>query len=104
MAKADPDFFSDLALIAEPRGYFDTMRARCPVAREEHHGTMMVTGHAEVMDVLIRKDDFSSAISVIGPIPPLPFEPVGDDVTDQIEAHRDELPWSAHLVSFDGKK
>jgi cytochrome P450 len=104
MAKSDPDFFSDPALIADPRGYFDMMRARSPVASEEHHGTMMVTGHAEVMDVLTRRDDFSSAISVIGPIPPLPFEPVGDDVTDQIEAHRDELPWSAHLVSFDGKK
>ena len=104
MAEAEPDFFSDPALIAEPRGYFDAMRARCPVAREAYHGTMMVTGHAEVIDVLTRKDDFSSAIAVIGPIPPLPFEPVGDDVTDQIEAHRDELPWSAHLVSFDGKK
>lgn len=104
MAEQDPDFFSDPALIAEPRGYFDMLRARCPVTREEHHGTMMVTGHAEAVDVLTRKEDFSSAISVIGPIPPLPFELVGDDVTEQIEAHRDELPWSAHLVSFDGRK
>jgi cytochrome P450 len=105
MAKTDPDFFSDPALIAEPKGYFDAMRARCPVAREEHHGTMMVTGYAEVMDVLTRKDDsFSSAVSVIGPIPPLPFTVEGDDASALIEAHRDELPWSEHLVCFDGKK
>jgi cytochrome P450 len=105
MAEAEPDFYSDLALIAEPRGYFDAMRARCPVALEPHHGTMMVTGYAEVMEVLTRKDDsFSSAVSVIGPIPPLPFTLEGDDVGAQIEAHRDELPWSEHLVCFDGKK
>ena len=105
MAAAESDFFSDPALVAEPRPYFDAMRARCPVVRESHHGTMMVTGYHAVMDVLTRKDDsFSSAVSVIGPIPPLPFEPEGDDITAQIEAHRDALPWAEHLVCFDGRK
>lgn len=105
MNDSEPDFFSDRAVIADPKSYFDRMRSRCPVARESYHGTLMITGHAEIMEVLSRRDDtFSSAVSVIGPIPPLPFTPHGDDITEQLEAHRDQLPWSEHLVCFDGKK
>ena len=59
----------------------------------------------EASDLLGRKDGaFSSVVSVVGPIPPLPFQSEGDDISEQLEAHRDELPWSAHLVCFDGKK
>ena len=100
-----PDFYSDPETIADPRTYFDLMRARCPVAKEPYHGTVMVTGYDEIMDVYGRKDGtFSSAPSVVGPIPPLPFQPEGDDVRAQFDACRDTLPWSAHLVCFDGKK
>src|SRR5205085_246036 len=101
----EPDFYSSPEVIADPRSYFDRMRSKCPVAREPYHGTVMVTGYDEAMDVLTRKDDsFSSAVSVVGPIPPLPFEPHGDDIGDELEEHRAELPWSAHLVCFDGRK
>ncbi len=100
-----PDFYSDPAVIAEPKRYFDRMRSKCPVAKEPYHKTLMVTGYDAVADILLRRDDtLSSAVSVIGPIPPLPFEPQGDDIGDQIEAHRDALPWSAHLTTFDGTK
>lgn len=105
MAPPEPDFFSDPAVIADPRSYFNRMRSKCPVAKEPHHGVLMVTGYDEVMEVDNRRDDtFSSAVSVIGPIPPLPFVPQGDDISEQLEAHRDELPWSAHLTCFDGQK
>lgn len=105
MASIDPDFFSDRGIIADPRSYFDRMRAQCPVAKESHHGTLMVTGYDAVAEILLRRDDtFSSAVSVVGPIPPLPFEPHGDDITEQIEAHRHALPWSDHLTTFDGTK
>lgn len=100
-----PDFYSDLGVIADPKGYFDRLRSKCPVAREAYHGSVMVTGYDAVMEVLSRKGDvFSSAVSTIGPIPPLPFEPVGEDISEQLDAHREEIPWSAHLVCFDGKK
>lgn len=103
MTETLPDFFSDRTVIDDPRSYFDRMRSQCPVAKEPYHGTVMVTGFDAVTEVLNRRDDtFSSAVSVIGPIPPLPFEPQGDDISGQIEAHRNALPWSAHLVSFDG--
>jgi cytochrome P450 len=73
--------------------------------REKHQGTFMVSGYDEVSEVLSRKDGaFSSVVSVVGPIPPLPFQSEGDDISELLEIHRDELPWSAHLVCFDGKK
>jgi len=105
MTEKLPDFFSDPAVIADPRSYFDRMRAECPVAKETYHGTMMVTGYDAATEVLNRRDDtLSSAVSVVGPIPPLPFQPKGDDISDELEAHRDTLPWSAHLTTFDGTK
>jgi cytochrome P450 len=105
MMDNEPDFYADPQTIAEPRRYFDLMRRKCPVAKESYHGTVMVTGYDELMEVMGRRDDtFSSAPSVVGPIPPLPFEPVGDDIRAQLAACRDQLPWSAHLVCFDGKK
>jgi cytochrome P450 len=100
-----PDFFSDPAVIADPKAYFEQLRSRCPIAREDYHGAMMLTGYDQIMDVLGRRDDtFSSAVSVLGPIPALPFAPNGDDISAQLEAHRAELPWSEHLACFDGRR
>lgn len=105
MSETEPDFFSDPAVIDDPRSYFDGMRARCPVAREAHHGTMMVTGYDEAVEVLTDKAGvFSNACSVVGPIPGLPFAPEGPDIREQLDAHRGELPWADHVVCFDGKK
>jgi cytochrome P450 len=104
MTQTEPDFFSDPTVINDPRRYFDRLRSKCPVSRESYHRALMVTGYDQIMEVLGRKDDtFSSAVSVLGPIPPLPFEPRGDDISAQLDAHREEIPWSAHLASFDGK-
>jgi cytochrome P450 len=105
MADRDPDFFADRDIIDRPHAYFDEMRSRCPVAREPHHGSFMVTGYDDVVEVLNRRgDDFSSCVSVVGPIPPLPFQPEGDDIREQVKAHRHELPWSDHLATFDGER
>lgn len=105
MTGTEADFFSSPDIIADPKPYFEALRSHGAAAFEPFHGTLMVTGYDAVMDVLTRKDDsFSSAVSVIGPIPPLPFTADGDDAGDMIEAHRDELPWSEHLVCFDGRK
>jgi cytochrome P450 len=102
---SEPDFFRDPKVIEDPRSYFDTMRAKCPVIREHHHGTFMVTGFDEAMQVLGSKDGtYSSACSIVGPMPPLPFEPAHGDIRSQLEAHRAELPWSDHLVCYDGRQ
>ena len=100
-----PDFFSDPAVILDPFRYFAAMRGRCPVAREPHQQTFMVTGYDALVELLNRKGDaFSSCLSVLGPLPPLPFEPEAGDITAQLDAVREDLPWSAHLVCFDGPR
>ena len=100
-----PDFFTDAKVIDDPIRYFNQIRSTCPVAREAHHGSIMVTGYDAALEVLGRRDGtFSSCVSVGGPIPPLPFEPVGDDIREQLDLHREKLPWSSHLVCFDGEK
>jgi len=102
---AERDFFTDGAIVQDPAPYFRELRARRPVLREPHHGAMVVTGYDEVLDALNRPgEQLSNAVSVAGPIPPLPFKPEGDDIRAQLDAHRAELPWAAHLVSFDGPK
>lgn len=98
------DFYSDPQVIDRPREYFAEMRARAPVLQEAYHGSMMVSGFDEAVEVLTSRDGtFSSAVSVLGPLPPLPFAPEGDDITEQLDAHRDHMPWTAHLVCFDGE-
>jgi cytochrome P450 len=101
---SNTDYFSDPAVIDDPHGFFERMRSQAPVQREPFHGAIMVTGYDEVFEVLRQKGAFSSSVSVVGPIPPLPFAPHGDDIREQLEEHRESLPWAAHLVSFDGAK
>ncbi len=99
------DFFSDPSIIADSRPYFDAMRARGPIVRENVHNTLMVTGFDEALEILVNKDGiFSNASSIVGPIPGLPFKVEGSDIRAQLDAHRAEMPWSDHLVCFDGEK
>lgn len=99
------DFFSDPAIIVDSRDYFDAMRAKGPIVREEVHNTLMVTGYDEAMEILVNKDGtFSNAMSILGPIPGLPFKPEGPDITAQLDEVRGSLPWADHLVCFDGRK
>lgn len=96
------DFFTDLSIVGDPAPYFAKLRAQCPVLREPHHGAMMVTGYEEALEVFRNRDAFSSCVGVTGPIPPLPFTPQGDDISEQIERHRPQMPWTAHLAALDG--
>jgi cytochrome P450 len=101
----EQDFYSDPAIIADSRPFFDAMRAKGPIVRETYKNTLIVTGFDEALEILVNKDGaFSNASSIVGPIPGLPFEPLGSDITAQLDAHRAEMPWSDHIVCFDGKK
>ena len=48
-----------------------------------------------------RRDVVSSCISVTGPFPGFPVPLEGDDITELIEEHRDELPFSDQLPTLD---
>ena len=95
------DFFTDQRLVPDPYPYFDHLRAQCPVLKTSNYGVVAVTGHEEASIVYKDADLFSSCIAVGGPFPPLPFTPEGSDISEQIEAHRAELPMSEHMVTMD---
>jgi cytochrome P450 family 150 subfamily A5 len=95
------DFFRDARLVENPYPYYEALRQQCPVTREDHHGVAMVTGWDEAVGVLNDAATFSSCISVTGPFPGFPVPLEGDDVTEQIERHRDELPFSDQLPTLD---
>jgi cytochrome P450 family 150 subfamily A5 len=95
------DFFRDHALLVEPYAYFDAVRGRCPVWREPHHDVVLVTGYEEAIEVYGDPATFSSCLSVTGPFPGFPVPLEGDDVTQLIEDHRDEIPMSDQLPTLD---
>ncbi|MGW3565071.1 cytochrome P450 [Streptomyces sp. NPDC000941] len=95
------DFFRDDGAVADPYPYFDSLRTRCPVLREPHHDVVMVTGYDEVVEVAQDSKSFSSCVSVTGPFPGFPVPLEGEDVSDLIERHRDELPMSDQLPTLD---
>jgi len=95
------DFFADNELLHDPYQYLAYMRAECPLRREKYHDVVMVTGYDEAVAIYNDTDRFSSCLSVTGPFPGFPVPLVGDDVSAQIDAHRDELPFNDQLPTFD---
>jgi cytochrome P450 family 150 subfamily A5 len=98
------DFFRGNELVEDPYPYFDWLRERCPVHQESQYGVYMVTGYAEACSVYTDPDTFSSCNSVTGPFPGFPVPLEGDDVSDLIEAHRHELPFSDQITTMDPPK
>ena len=95
------DFFTNPAFVPDPNPYFEHLRKQGPVVKEPHHGVMAVTGYADTLEVYKDADLYSNCVAVGGPFPPLPFTPEGDDISDQIEAHRTEMPLHEHMVAMD---
>jgi cytochrome P450 family 150 subfamily A5 len=99
------DFFRGRELVDDPYPYFAWLRGQCPVQREPQHGVYMVTGYDEACAVYTDTDAFSSCNSVTGPFPGFPVPLDGyDDVSELIEQHRDELPFSDQLPTMDPPK
>jgi cytochrome P450 len=94
------NFFSDQRLIADPYPYYEYLRGQCPVVHVPSSGVVAVTGYDELTDVYRDGTTFSAINSSSGPFP-LPFEVNVDDISELIEAHRDQFPMHEHLVSFD---
>ena len=100
----DIDFFRSGAVLKDPYPYYEQLRSHCPVHREPHEGVVMVTGYDEALAVYHDVETFSSANSVTGPFPGFSTPLEGDDLTEQIEAQRDALPFSDQLPTFDPPK
>ncbi len=95
------DFFQALDLVEDPYPYFEYLREQGPVVYLPKHNVMAVTGYDEGVAVLRDHDTFSSINSATGPLPPLPFEPEGDDITEQIAKYRSEMSFGSMLVTQD---
>ncbi len=65
---------------------------------------VMVSGYDEAIAVYHDQATFSSCNTVAGPFFPFSVPLEGDDITAIIEEHRDELPFSDQLPSFDPPK
>jgi len=98
------NFFQDRSVQDDPYPYYAAVRSVSPVFREPHHGVFLLTGYQETLDVYNDSKQFSSCNVVCGPFATFPVPLEGDDVSDIIEAHRDVLPFSDQLPSFDPPK
>jgi cytochrome P450 len=95
------DYFSDAALVEDPYGYYEYLRAHGPVWREQYQGTYAVTGYEEAVRIYRDDETFSSCNSVGGPFPGLPVEPEGDDISELIDTYRHVFPLSDNFTTFD---
>ena len=98
----EPDFFTDHSVLRNPYEALEAVRSQARVRQMEGHDFVMVTGFAEATAVLLDQEHFSSVIAAAGPTAPLPFEPDGDDITDQIATHHHEFVGHETFLSFDG--
>lgn len=98
------DFFRAGALYQNPYPYYKFLFAHGPVWREAHHGVVMVTGYDEALAVYHDTESFSNCNAVAGPFAQWPVPIEGDDISDIIEEHRNNLPFSDQLPTFDPPK
>jgi cytochrome P450 len=98
------DYFTDHSVLRDPYEYFEDLRSKCPVHQLTNRDIVFVTGFEEAVQVLRNTEDFSSIIAPLGAAFPLPFEPRGSDISEQIEQHRTQMPASDLLVAYDGAR
>lgn len=98
---ATVNFYLDESLVEDPYPYYDWIREQGPVWWAPYENVAVVTGYDDIWEIDRDPQTYSSVISATGPFPPLPFTPEGDDIREQVEAHRDEMPMREHLVSYD---
>ena len=95
------DYFTDYNILKEPYEFFDAVRKHGPVWQPPGKDYLIVTGFEEALQVLKNHNDFSASIGVAGAAAPLPFEPHGSDISEQIEAHRSHILGGDLLVNLD---
>jgi len=98
------DFFRDPDVAQDPYEYYEALRAHGPAVREPFHDVVMITGYEEAVAVYHDQAVWSSATAVTGPFPGFPVPIEGDDITDLIEEHREELPFFDQLPCLDPPK
>jgi cytochrome P450 len=98
------DFFRDPDVAQDPYDYYEAVRAHGPVVHEPYHDVYLVTGYEEAVAIYHDQATWSSCTAVTGPFPGFPVPIEGDDITELIEQHRDELPFYDQLPCLDPPK
>ncbi|MGI9825007.1 cytochrome P450 [Agromyces sp. Marseille-Q5079] len=101
ISATETDFFTDPEVAEKAEPYFDHMLANHPVFREPKYGVVIVTGYEEALQVYHQPDVYSSINRTGGPVVDLPFEVVGDDISELLEQHRAFFPQNDQIVTFD---
>jgi cytochrome P450 len=94
------DYFADPSIVADPYPYYEWLRGQCPVYHDPYRGTM-ITGYDEALKVMADNDGYSRVNTVGGPVPGLPVEPDGDDISDLIDQYRHVFPLGDQVVTLD---
>ncbi len=99
------DFYTDTSLVENPYPFFEYLRSQGPITPlPTRNNALAVTGYKEAIEILNDPVIFSSGNAATGPNPELPFEPEGDDITEQLNEHRDELIANGLVVCKDGEE
>jgi cytochrome P450 len=94
------DYFTDKSLPGNTNPYFEHLRSQGPAARLPKRGVVAITAYDEGVAIFRNEERFSSFNAAYGPHP-LPFTPEGEDITDQVEAHRGASPIFRMISTFD---
>ena len=99
---ASIDLFRDKELPQDPYPFYDWVREQGPLWYYPLWGVWLVTGYEEAIAIYHDQKTWSNCNTVSGPFfkfsEPLPD---ADDLTDFVQPHRAELPFSDQLPSFD---
>jgi len=100
-ALADRDYFTDYEILKEPYDFFEAVREKGAIYQPQGRNYLIVTGFNEILEVMRNTEDYSAIIGLQGADAPLPFDPQGPVITDQIEAHRTQFHGGDLLVNLD---
>jgi cytochrome P450 len=93
------DIFTDAELARRPDAFYEHLRGKGPVARVRDD-LVVVTDYATGLAIFRDDENYSTINTTTGPIP-LPFTPDPYDITPQLEAHRDQMPYAALILNQD---
>ncbi len=98
------DLFRDKELPRNPYPFYDWVREQGPIWYYPLWDVWLVTGYEEATAIYRDQQTWSNCNTVSGPFKKMSVPLEGDDITQIIEEHREELPFSDQLPSFDPPK
>ena len=92
-------FRPDSEIHQNPYPYYEWLRAHGPVWQHPR-GVVFVTGYDEAIAIYHDPQTWSNCNTTAGPFVKMSVPLEGDDISPIIEAHRDELPFTAGACSL----